>query len=441
MESDVKPENAAPSQTGPADRPRRRAVRRFVFAFLAVLFITGGVLWMLSCREPHYRGLSLSAWLKKYDDAFDAEPQRAEAADAVRQIGPSAIPSLLRWAGASDSKLRQRLEEWSAKQSLIQSTFTPADEYHKRAIERFSLIGLQGKSAIPDLQKLLCKPDTAYTAAQILCLFGPDAAPILQNGLTDRTPKIRSATAYAIRHYQPEISSLEIRPPVPMLLNLLQDSQSDVRVLAVYSIGKAAARNDVRPEVAVHLLIQQLKGADARCRHESISAIISLGPSGRIAISELLETLIGWAAEPTRIQDCGYIVRLLQTLHAEPSQVKSCIPTLLQSAAGTNTDLRASIFQLLEKIDLEISRTNLSLLDIDYRDSTLISSEITSLQSWEPFDRRVAAYRLGKFGAAAESAMPALLKATKDEDEKVRAAAREALKSIDPEAARKAGVE
>jgi HEAT repeat protein len=167
----------------------------------------------------------------------------------------------------------------------------------------------------------------------------------------------------------------------------------------------------------------------------------------------------------------GYIIHSLQALHAEPSQViailekklqsgnaltqywasaalasygseaESSVPALLRSATGPDPILRAAVFRALEQIGPEISRTNLSLLDIDYRDSTLISSEITSLQSWGPFDRRIAAYRLGKFGAAAESAMPALLKATKDEDEKVCAAAREALKSINPEAARKAGVE
>jgi HEAT repeat protein len=58
-------------------------------------------------------------------------------------------------------------------------------------------------------------------------------------------------------------------------------------------------------------------------------------------------------------------------------------------------------------------------------------------------DERVAAAAarsLGQIGPAAKAAVSALIDALKDEDKDVRTAAAEALKKIDPEAARKAGV-
>jgi HEAT repeat protein len=55
--------------------------------------------------------------------------------------------------------------------------------------------------------------------------------------------------------------------------------------------------------------------------------------------------------------------------------------------------------------------------------------------------RESAARVLGMFGPKAQSAVPALARCTKDEDESVRGFAAFALKQVDPEAAAKAGVQ
>lgn len=54
--------------------------------------------------------------------------------------------------------------------------------------------------------------------------------------------------------------------------------------------------------------------------------------------------------------------------------------------------------------------------------------------------RRTAAGTLGLFGEEARSAVPALTAALRDREPSVRKTAGQALKTIDPEAARKAGV-
>jgi HEAT repeat protein len=52
----------------------------------------------------------------------------------------------------------------------------------------------------------------------------------------------------------------------------------------------------------------------------------------------------------------------------------------------------------------------------------------------------LAAKALGQFGLAAKEAVPALTKALKDANPRGRQEAAEALKQIDPEAAKKAGI-
>jgi len=54
--------------------------------------------------------------------------------------------------------------------------------------------------------------------------------------------------------------------------------------------------------------------------------------------------------------------------------------------------------------------------------------------------RESAARVLGLFGAKAQTAVPALVQCTKDDDASVRSFAAFALKQVDPEAAAKAGV-
>ncbi len=54
--------------------------------------------------------------------------------------------------------------------------------------------------------------------------------------------------------------------------------------------------------------------------------------------------------------------------------------------------------------------------------------------------RANAAAGLGAFGTAAEQAVPALVEALKDRDTSMKQAAASSLRSIDPEAAARAGV-
>ena len=201
----------APDSTGLA-QPRRRTFRWLVFVLVPLAAITALVLWVSSFSEPEYKGVKLSVWLERYNNEVDAEPQRKEAAEALEQIGGKAVPTLIRWLKASDSKFKIKLEEWADKQSLVKFDFTDAYEYHNRAIRGFRLIWPQAKAAIPDLERLLCDTNTAENAAAVLCLFGPDGTPALASGLTNRDANIRVFTASAILEWNWEWKSPQYYP-------------------------------------------------------------------------------------------------------------------------------------------------------------------------------------------------------------------------------------
>jgi hypothetical protein len=69
-------------------------------------------------REPVYQGKRLSSWLIASVTNGTPEAQ-AQAYAAVRQVGPNALPTLLRMLRAKDSRLKAELMALADKQHVI----------------------------------------------------------------------------------------------------------------------------------------------------------------------------------------------------------------------------------------------------------------------------------------------------------------------------------
>src|SRR5690349_11714645 len=84
---------------------RRRILLLFTGCALTAILAT--LLWPTE-PEPYYRGKSLSEWLVQYHNpATPADTRAAEI--AVRQIGPDALPFLLKWIHHEPLRLKARL--------------------------------------------------------------------------------------------------------------------------------------------------------------------------------------------------------------------------------------------------------------------------------------------------------------------------------------------
>jgi HEAT repeat protein len=429
---------------------KRKKLLRPVLAF-AVLAILGGLLLsQLPMGEPKYHGITLSSWLERYDNEVDADPQRSEAAAAVRQIGSNAVPTLIRWLGVSDSKFKQKLEEWADKQSVINFNFVDEDDYHERAAKGFQLLGAQGKAAIPDLGRMLRDTNATENAAGVLCLFGQDAVPVLIGGLTNSDAEIRRATASAMSGWN---STAESSPdgryltlPVPLLLTLLKDTETDVRIFATESLEEAALRKAVQPEVAMPVLIQELKDPDPRCRDEAAVALTGFGAAAKDAIPIMLDALKqnhnlrpaggvylnrrGYFAATLAPHVTGYYVMSFPQ-SAQPGPM-----TGVHVTTGSSNVNSANYVQAAPMIMSDGDFILHSLQALHAEPSQVIPVLEDELRSGDVPTRYWAAGALGSYGKQATSSVPLLLQFAAEQKPNLRPPIMRALDKIDPETAR-----
>ncbi|MBU6401076.1 MAG: hypothetical protein KGS61_12205, partial [Verrucomicrobia bacterium] len=160
----------------------------------ALILLTACLVEALLPREPVYQGRPLSQWLADLDPDQPKEV-RAHAHEAIRQIGTNAIPVLMEWFRARDSRLKLRLMELSRKQHLLHLHFTSAHDRCRRAYRACRILGPAAKPVIPGMIELLNDTRTTPTAGNVLVLFGTDAIGPLAQALTNRSVNVRYGAA------------------------------------------------------------------------------------------------------------------------------------------------------------------------------------------------------------------------------------------------------
>lgn len=270
-----------------------------------------------------------------------------------------------------------------------------------------------GLPAVPALLDCLMHTDANLRlgAARTLGWMGPKArlaVPKLTEILADKLPEVRGQAAFALGQIGPEA-----RQSMPALLDLLKDKDALVRVHAadaVWQIEKNIAALPVLEKtlkeiddqdtliLAIKTLgkvgtpgVQALIGVIKKGNPEKIeafNALAHLGPEARDAIPVLSEVLQTERLDRYVWVQAGYALRMI----GPPT--KDCVPVLIE--------------RLREDKEIEV--------------------------------RRVSASLLGKVGKDAKDSIPTLLEALKDTDTNLRFYSAEALRKIDPEAAKKAGL-
>ena len=111
--------------------------------------------------------------------ADDEQKELIEAQVAIRQIGTSALPTLVRMLLREDSRLSLLCREWISRQRVIKVQFIQAETHRRRAFLGLRVLGPQCKYVLPDLIRMLKNNNREIRslAIQILALMGPDATP------------------------------------------------------------------------------------------------------------------------------------------------------------------------------------------------------------------------------------------------------------------------
>src|SRR6266487_2638971 len=257
------------------------------FALVGLLAVSAAVAGFFAARarEPVYQGKRLSEWLQALDKNTFTKESRAQATEAVRRIGTNGIPFLEKML-RSDPWLRQKLIEFSDKQSVIRLHLTTAEERRRLTLEGIKALGPLARPLIPKLIEIL-KDDSPLQAKSIafvgLARIGPDAVLPLTPILTNASPHRRSAAVISLA-----MLSTNAQAAVPALVERLEsDKDNRVRAAAAKALGHILSE----PEVAVPALVKQLSDADPIIRAQAALALRKFGRQAQAAVPALVKTM------------------------------------------------------------------------------------------------------------------------------------------------------
>ncbi|WP_419193651.1 HEAT repeat domain-containing protein [Kolteria novifilia] len=229
------------------------------------------------------------------------------------------------------------------------------------------------------------------------------AIPALIKALGDPEIEVQRAAAFALTTMGPAA-----KDAVPALMKATKSDDLSLKTHAVVALGNIGPA--AKP--AIPNLVDILKNAEKyTTRSEAAGALARIGPAAIPALIKLVEDDKDVAVKETAVRALGQI--------GPPAQ--SVLPQVLE-VAKVNDDptLRRAIFVAFGQIGLD-----------DKSRAIVIPMLIDALSKDRVEARYNAAYALGRMGAKAKQAIPALKATAKDDkDESVRKAATRALQRM-----------
>jgi hypothetical protein len=232
---------------------------RVQIALAVSLIAVGGVIaWqVLREREPVYQGKPLSVWLESYDSPKNQQAWQ-QTDEAIRQIGPKAIPMLLQMLRVSDSApWKQKLLALAYKQHFIKIHHINAWGQNWRAATALGAMGSDAADAVPELIQLyenpISGPSQRYTLIA-LGKIGPAAKmaipSLLHTVSTSTEEEVRGSAVFALAgiHAEPE-------RVVPVLISCLADTSIDVQQAAAEGLGNFG--ENAKPAVPALVVLLQ----------------------------------------------------------------------------------------------------------------------------------------------------------------------------------------
>ena len=346
------------------------------------------------------------------------------AVDALVQIGPVAVPALIKALRESKPAVRQAASEALGRLGPAAKAAVPAlsealkdSDFFVRAAAAFALWRIDGqteaaRSAISALVALLEKQTPhdreIYRVVNVLRGTGPLLPQTAAPGLVKTLENWSRA---------PEVLVDMGVEAVPALIVALDDGKEYVRISAISTLGQLGP---VASE-AVPALTRALTDAKADVRTRAAFALARMGKHARPAIPALGRNL----------DDPNPIVRWASfaAVRALGTDAVAAVPALGRVARNPRSrvwDDRSSNFQ---------NSRILEYLADSVKGNADAAPVLAAFQRSKPTsDSELAIQILADLGPAARDAVPSLLVACHDERVTVRRAALAALKKVDPQA-------
>lgn len=145
-------------------------------------------------EEPSWNGRSLSEWLAIYESELESgsdSPERDRAAEAVRAIGPPALPFLLQWI---EYEPPCAVPVLPPDEDPIHLLTWRTERRGNEAVRGFAFLGTNAHACIPELTSMMrdkTRPNAALRAMAALALMGPRTFPHLTSALADTNQAFR----------------------------------------------------------------------------------------------------------------------------------------------------------------------------------------------------------------------------------------------------------
>jgi HEAT repeat protein len=411
------------------------------------------------CQTLAAIGPEARAALPALTKLLKSPPHAASALSAMERIG-----------GLDETHvapLMAVIEETASRSPL----FDPSQMAERLLCE----MGAKAKSAVPALGKLLSHktPARRVTAARILQAIGPEAraaTAALAKALHDEHLPLRLEAAIALGNIGPDA-----KLALPDLIQATKGKDADVRVTAISAIGKIGGGREAIAALGVAMkdgeertcaeaasalvrfgkdsvpvLEACLQSPSNKCRQHAVAALGQLGADANAALPTL---------EKTCLSDRDPMIRLetARALHRIGRKTKEILPVLRELLAHEEEAVRfeASLAAgdlgpaampladaLIERLhDANPATRRTAAVALSRQGKAVVGVLVKALDSPRPETRQGAALALGRIGGEAKEAVPALLLRLKDESARVMVEAAEAIKKIDPERAKKEGLE
>jgi len=255
--------------------------KRGILLALSFAALAGGVVWLLSRpAEPVYQGKPLSAWLSEFTGVLGDTNQAAFV--AFREMGPEAIPALLRIIQSADPPFLRLMGQLNRMQSLVRFPVREAWPHRLAASSALYAMGTNAKPAFSTLTNLLFHTNTVWLSAVPLAGMGSEGLPPLLAALTNQNAIIRVSAAMGLRWEQSDLNIV-----VPALIARLSDQDRSVHFTAVQALGQLHAE----PGLAVPALMNDFPGNDQAPRVLILMAIRKFGTNASAAVPMLLQAL------------------------------------------------------------------------------------------------------------------------------------------------------
>ena len=271
--------------------------RQTIIALVVFVLVLGVLTYSLRpSAEPRYRDIPLSRWLALHrayqfrnlshvvllgdiGDIPDRDTLGPDAANAIKQIGTNALPSLIIWMRQPECVWKRKLFEGTQKlPSAVRPNKMPAWLDYRRDHERaslafsgFGILKMEAAPAIPALARIAGDTNAlgAARAVGVLAQIGKPAVPALAGLLSTNSARaIQVEVINGLGYLGPNAPDA-----VPALVSCLNSSDEGIAKSAVWALGRIARRS----ELAIPALVEGLDDSRYAVRLAAVKALGEFG--------------------------------------------------------------------------------------------------------------------------------------------------------------------